>query len=95
MKRLSRDSGHDRLLEQTSSARYKKLTSGTCARITTMAECAIAATKLGMSDRTVSDDGQSGTRTVDPPFCYVESGSLKFNKGSNSVTPLSWPAAES
>ena len=41
-------------------------------------ECETAAQELGLSDTTVVDDGQNGV-SYDPPYCYFEGGSLKFN----------------
>lgn len=50
--------------------------------IRSMAQCAQAALQLGLSDTTPSDDGQTGV-VYDPPWCYYEGGSLKFNTGTN------------
>ena len=47
-----------------------------------MTECADAAKFLGLSDTSVSDDYQNGV-SYDPPYCYFEGGSLKFNQGNN------------
>ena len=46
--------------------------------MTTKSECETAAKALGVSDITAVDDGQNGA-THDPPFCYFEENSLKFN----------------
>merc|ERR1712194_500501 len=54
-----------------------------CPRITSISECSDAASELGLSDITASDDGQSGSRW-DPPYCYFEDSSLKYNSGSNT-----------
>jgi len=43
-----------------------------------MTECSAAATYLRLSDTSASDDRQSGV-TYDPPYCYFEGRSLKFN----------------
>ena len=54
-----------------------------CDFVRSAAECKSAAIELGMADVTVEDDGQIGV-TYDPPFCYFEGGSLKFNNlGTN------------
>lgn len=53
--------------------------------IISFSECDIAAQALGLSDTSASQDGQSGGVSYDPPFCYFEQGSLKFNiYGANS-----------
>ena len=53
--------------------------SGTfCHHVQSASKCESAAHELGLSDITVIDDGQDGV-TYDPPFCYFEGGSLKFN----------------
>eukprot|EP00936_MAST-01D_sp_MAST-1D-sp1_P000605 g605.t1 len=44
----------------------------------TREECSAAAARLGLSDTTASDDGQRSV-SFDPPGCYFEGGSLKFN----------------
>jgi len=66
--------------------------SGTCASlITTKADCEEAAAVLGLSDKTVTDDGQHGGVVYDPKGCYFEQGSLKYNTyhkntgGCNSI----------
>ena len=63
---------------------YKVVTSSsvTCNRITSMSECETAAIALGLSDTTVIDDGENWT--ADPPYCYYEVGSLKYNPGLNT-----------
>ena len=43
--------------------------------------CEEAAISLGLFDTTVLDDGQSAGVTYDPPYCYYEGSSLKFNNG--------------
>ena len=48
--------------------------------ITSAAVCEEAATFVGLSDTTVTNDNQFGVQT-DPPGCYFEFGSLKFNNG--------------
>ena len=55
-----------------------------CDFVRSSSECESAAHELGLSDVTVVDDGQNGV-TYDPPFCYFEGGSLKFNDlGTNT-----------
>ena len=61
----------------------------TCDRIRTTSECEAAALQTGLTDITVENDNQNGV-TYDPPYCYFEGGSLKFNiNGTNtgSCTP--------
>ena len=62
-----------------SGSPYKLVTSGSpnC-NLSSLAECSAAATALGLSDTTASDDNQSGV-SHDPPYCYVEGGTLKYN----------------
>ena len=58
---------------------YKLLQTGSaCYRVNSLSECSAAAVALGLSDTTASDDYQAGV-TYDPPYCYFEGGSLKFN----------------
>jgi len=60
---------------------YMLQVSGKCASpITTAEDCATAAKVLGLSDKTVTDDGQHGGVSYDPKGCYFEQGSLKYNK---------------
>ena len=47
--------------------------------ITSKEECAAAAAVLGLSDRTVSLDGQNRV-SYDPKGCYYENNSLKYNR---------------
>ena len=63
-----------------------------CDFVRSSSECESAANELGLSDVTVEDDdyydydynAQIGL-TDDPPFCYFEGGSLKFNNlGTNT-----------
>ena len=63
---------------------YKVVTSSlvTCNRITSMSECETAAIALGLSDTTVINDGENWDR--DPPYCYYEDSSLKYNPGLNT-----------
>ena len=62
---------------------FQLRTSGACAQhIQTVEECSRAATALALADTTVYVDGQSVT--FDPPFCYYEANSLKFNHGANT-----------
>jgi surface protein len=62
------------------------VTSGTCngAEITSLADCSAAAVALGLSDTTASDDGQSGVSN-DPPYCYFEGGSLRYNSNGGNT----------
>ena len=57
---------------------------GICNNIKSPVECGTVAQGLGLSDTTVEDDGQDGV-SYDPPYCYFEGGSLKFNSlGTNT-----------
>ena len=56
----------------------------TCNYIKTPSECEAAARQLGLPDTSVTDDGQNGFGQ-DPPYCYFESGSLKFNYGGTNT----------
>ena len=49
-----------------------------------MSECSAAAAALGLSDTTAASDGQPNGVGYDPPYCYFESNSLKFNAGANT-----------
>ena len=55
-----------------------------CNNIKTFSECEAAAKQLGLSDTTATDDGQNGFDR-DPPYCYFESDSLKFNYGGTNT----------
>jgi len=59
--------------------------SGQCAaHITSMSECEDAAISLALGDITAVNDNQVRV-SYDPPYCYFEGGSLKFNvNGSNT-----------
>ena len=57
-----------------------------CDFVMSATECGSAANELGMSDITVEDDGQIGVDN-DPPFCYFERGSLKFNNLGTNTGP--------
>jgi len=64
--------------------RFELKKSGTCgASVTVLTECGTAAKELGLADTTPSDDGQNGV-IYDPPYCYFEGGSLKFNSNGNN-----------
>jgi len=66
-------------------ALYELRVTGKCGvEIIDMAECGTAAGHLGLSDVTPSDDGQNGVG-YDPPFCYLEGGSLKFNSAGTNT----------
>ena len=70
-------------------ARYILVTSGrSCARITSLAECSAAAVDLGLSDTTASYDGESWSS--DPPYCYYEGGSLKYNNNGTNTGSCSF-----
>lgn len=58
---------------------YELRTEGSCGRgVTSLAECNAAAAALGLGNGPAEDDGQQGV-DWDPPYCYSEGGSLKFN----------------
>ena len=59
-----------------------------CDFVRSSSECESAAQELGLSDVTVVEDGQNGV-TYDPPFCYMEDGSLKFNNLGTNTGPCS------
>merc|ERR1711907_385576 len=64
-----------------------------CMRIKSELECKAAAEQLNLADITVQDDRQSHPhgKPYDPPYCYLEAGSLKFNPdGANSGPCHSW-----
>ena len=58
----------------------------TCDYITTSSECEAAAQELGLSDISATPSPISSLDpTHDPPYCYIEDGSLKFNgDGTNT-----------
>ena len=60
----------------------------TCKYIKTLSECEDAARELqsakGLIDLSAEDDGQTGV-SYDPPYCYYESGTLKFNYGGTNT----------
>ena len=55
-----------------------------CNDIKTTSECEAAALELRLPDTSVTDDGQNGFGQ-DPPYCYFENGSLKFNYGGTNT----------
>ena len=55
---------------------------GSCSRVKSMSECETAARALGLSDTTVTNDGENWSS--DPPYCYFEGGALKYNPGRNT-----------
>ena len=60
-------------------------TANTCDFITTNSECEAAAQHLGLSD-TSAEDGKNEPRPYnDPPYCYFEGGSLKFNSDATNT----------
>ena len=65
-------------------AAFKRVTTGSsCQPIYTLEACEEAARQLGFQDTSAEDDRQNGV-SYDPPYCYYESGRLKFNHyGSN------------
>ena len=58
----------------------------TCDFITTSTECEAAAQHLGLSDTSATPSPISSyDPTSDPPYCYIEDDSLKFNgDGTNT-----------
>merc|ERR1719506_2367891 len=52
--------------------------------IKTLADCSAAGAALGLSDTPAVDDGQDG-KSYDPPYCYFENGSLKFNSAGTNT----------
>ena len=58
----------------------------TCNYITTSSECEAAARELGLSDTSATPSPiTSLDNWADPPYCYIEGGSLKFNgDGTNT-----------
>ena len=57
-----------------------------CEYVMSFSECEVAAQELGLPDITVEDDDQNGV-DYDPPFCYFERGSLKFNNLGTNTGP--------
>ena len=57
-----------------------------CDFVRTFSECESAAQELGLTDVTVEDDGQY-RNPYDPPFCYFEAETLKFNKWGTNTGP--------
>ena len=57
-----------------------------CDFVKSASECESVAHELGLLDVTVEDDGQSGV-DYDPPYCYFEGGSLKFNEFGTNKGP--------
>merc|ERR1719265_2072642 len=69
----------------TTSVAYLVLKSCECEwPLTSIEECSAAAQSLDLSDTTATDDGQSG-KSYDPPGCYFESSSLKFNADQSNT----------
>jgi len=69
---------------EPSQGRYELKSSGSCSTlIKVMGECSVAAIALKLSDTTAQDDRQRGV-TYDPPYCYFEGGSLKFNSNGQN-----------
>ena len=69
------------------SASYVLVKSGsTCTRITSFSECSTAARALGLSDTTASYDEHTGSGVnYDPPYCYFEGGTLKYNSNGRNT----------
>lgn len=67
---------------------------GSCAyNVMSVSQCSAAAAALGLTNTTVSNDDHIGVTPYDPPGCYYEDGSLKFNSvgwntGSCSASDL-------
>ena len=61
-------------------------TPNVCNFIMTSTECEAAATYLGLSDTSATPSPiTSFDLTLDPPYCYIEGGSLQFNSdGANT-----------
>ena len=57
-----------------------------CDFVRTSSECESAAQLLNLTDITVVDDLQNGA-PHDPPFCYFEAETLKFNKLGTNTGP--------
>ena len=55
----------------------------TCDFITTSSECEVAAQYLGLSDTSAAASSNKGSH--DPPYCYIEGGSLQFNSGGTNT----------
>ena len=66
----------------TEASAYIEVTSGSCLGITSAHDCENAACKLGFADFTTISDNQNGA----PPYCYMDSGFLKFNDNTNTGT---------
>merc|ERR1712061_218853 len=68
---------------------YELVSRGSCTNpIVDIEECAAAAVSLGLSDTIATDDGQYSewySAWWDPPYCYFEFGSLKFNSGGHNT----------
>jgi len=63
------------------------LKKGKCAKgtwITSLKACSAAGAALKLKDKTASNDGQKSVG-YDPPFCYFESGQLKYNAGGKNT----------
>ena len=58
-----------------------------CNNIMTASDCELAAWQLNLADKTVTDDGQNDGENFDPPYCYFEGNSLKFNKRGKNTGP--------
>ena len=57
----------------------------TCDFIKTHAECEAAARRIGLSD-TSAEDGKNAPKPYnDPPYCYFEDGTLKFNSDATNT----------
>ena len=76
----------DRLLDSPDAAAKATLVKqGQCTKgteIKSLSACSAAAKYLNLQDASAESDGHHGV-DFDPPFCYYEGGSLKFNSGNN------------
>ena len=75
------------LLGSSSGSSYVLVRSGsTCTRITSLSECSTAARALGLLDTTASYDEHTGSGvSYDPPYCYFEGGTLKYNSNGRNT----------
>jgi len=62
---------------------YRLKQTGTCDYIKSMAECNAASRILQLSSTPAKDDTNSNGVSFDPPYCYYELMTLKYNAGSN------------
>ena len=73
-----------------STVKYHLVTSGSgCgargySSVTSISECSTAGASLRLGDTSASSDGQTRV-SFDPPYCYYEGYSLKFNSGGTNT----------